>query len=438
MSMKRPSLLSACRILIATFLLCSVAFPAAPEVAPAQGRFQVVAEYTTKAKTNWYTDTWASPIATVNNQTWFVYVDPHSNPHVGQVINGKVTDLSVEAGYACTDDGHNEFSLGVDNDGFIHVLGNMHNNELRYWVSNKTYDITGGFKRRFGAIPGSFSYYHFFRNPAGELFMSARVQTRNAMQLSHGARGVGLFRYSTKTRTWERRGALAPCNDARYPVIFWNPTGHKKSGYQMYKSDLLFDRKGRLHFTSQVDNHQAEKTDNYVVYAYSDDQGRTFRRGDGSLITLPMNITKDASRPDVLEGSKETQLAERSGLLLDAENRPGVFYFTEKALWLRVLNGTHWEARKQLMTNRGDRAIGLSDAQGTMTITTKNHILIRLTGFDATPEFLHLTPEITHWDRGAKDLDKRLRGFEWNSTTGDFTLYRIEIAPAPAVSPDRP
>lgn len=410
------------RFLITPILL---AICAPVSAAPSDGlQLKSIVEYETKAKSGWYTDSWATSITSDSDTVFFVYVDAKKNPRVGRIDKSIVTDRSIEAGYTCDEDGHNEFSLAIDNDGYIHVAGNMHNNEFRYWVSEKPREITS-FKRRFNAIPGSFSYYSFTRNPKGELFLMARIQTRNARQLSHGARGVGLFSYSTQNRKWTSLGSPAPTHDSKYPVIFWNPNGRSGlKGYQMFKADMIFDRNGRLHFTAQCSEKSASDCDNHVVYAYSDDDGRSFHRADGGRITLPMNITENASRPDVLEGSRETKLAERSGLLIDSRNRPGVFYFTDNALWLRFWSGSKWEPRRKLMKSSAERAVGLSDSKGIMSVSMRGSIL-RMRDFEANPIMLKLDPEIIHWDRSAKDLHRQLRGIEWDSSTGSWKIHCI-------------
>ena len=135
MTTNRITRRQALRIGAGLVLVTSIAVAAADSTPRQSVKASAVILATAKARTNWYTDGWSSPVETDGETTYGVYVDPNLRPRIVSVTRGKVTDVAVEEGYTFDDDGHNELSMAVDSKGSLHILGNMHNNGLRYWVS---------------------------------------------------------------------------------------------------------------------------------------------------------------------------------------------------------------------------------------------------------------------------------------------------------------
>ena len=377
---------------------------------------------TAKARTNWYTDGWSSPVVTDGETTYGVYVDPNRRPRIVSVTRGKVTDVAVEDGYTFDDDGHNELSMAVDGKGSLHILGNMHNHGLRYWVSRVPRSVEKGFNRRFDAITGSFSYYSFFKNPKGDLFLIARAQALTEYSVP-GGRGLGLYKMSPDG-SWLARGQVPPSDKGKFPVIYWSATGSKEASYQMFKGDARFDRRGRLHLTLQVFGQKAS-AQNFVLYARSDDEGITWRRADGTELALPLDMDREGAIPDIIDGRPDARLSDRSGLWVDGKDRPGVTYFLDGTLWLRFHDGKNWQPRIKLMDSRALRSVSLSDRNGTMTLGL-GRSLLRLADFSHSPKMVALDANVFRWDRMAPDLEKGFTGIDWNRKTGDWKLVRLE------------
>jgi hypothetical protein len=95
-------------------------------------------------------------------------------------------------------DSHNYITMAVDNDGHLHVSGNMHAVELVYFRSEKPWDITT--LKRFAMIgeqENRATYPHFLTNPQGQLIFNYRD--------GGSGRGNHIYnKYNTKTRTWSR------------------------------------------------------------------------------------------------------------------------------------------------------------------------------------------------------------------------------------------
>jgi hypothetical protein len=355
-----------------------------------------VTEYATTAKSGWYTDCWASSITTVNGSTYFAYVDPDRHIQVGKMTHGSVSVTVVESGYTTADDGHNEACVAVDKDGYIHVMGNMHINEFRYWRSNVPWSITDGFTRHFNAIPGAFTYYAFRKDRNDELYMYARGQALTDKWVV-GSRGVCLYRYDTAAQTWTARGALAPHPDAAYPILFWDDNGKNGGAYQMFKADIRFDAANRLHFTSTINQDGASNTCNYAVYAYSDDGGLTFKKADGTVLDLPIMIDSGPHQGDVIDGYYNAGMGEHSGIFLDEQDRPGVYYSIDGKTWYRYWNGSAWQSRAELNNSGSSRAFALSDAWGTHTLVNGS-TWKRFEDFGIAPVTFDTNNSVYRWD----------------------------------------
>lgn len=173
-------------------------------------------------------------------------------------------------------DSHNTISMGIcPQDGTLHLAFDHHDNDLHYRKSvaglatnpdSSAWDAT-----RFGAtanqLVGSrlttITYPRFVTEPSGKLLMEFRI----------GSSGEGdsfLYEYDGTTGKWSRLGA-----DSRYL------DGVGNNGYI---NGLDYGTQGRLHVTwcwrespDVVSNHD-------LLYAYSDDHGRTWKNNAGTAV----------------------------------------------------------------------------------------------------------------------------------------------------------
>jgi len=96
-------------------------------------------------------------------------------------------------------DSHNYLKMAIDKNGFIHLSGNMHVNNLTYFRSTKPYDITTivQIKSMTGELEDKCTYPMFMKTAAGELIFGYR----------HGSSGSGnqIYNiYNADTQTWSR------------------------------------------------------------------------------------------------------------------------------------------------------------------------------------------------------------------------------------------
>jgi len=305
-----------------------------------------------------YAENTYTPITTYKGISYFIWLDTTRRPKIGKIENSKVTsidflDKDQKDIYTVRDDGHHKFSIGVDKEGYIHVVGDMHNygtpssfntihyperyrptnvtgvdkniktrnnldNFIMYWVSEKPEDITsfkftGGDKEK--AIPGfGFSYSAFHSDMNGELYIRHRARIA---YIGHydGEMGSIAAKYDTKTKTWTELGGLANPKelprfpnvaldyDPLYKSIFWENNGistgkNKKirNWYQGFTGDMTFDFNNRMHLSTSINNNNDKEFMTDVLYTYSDDQGKSFHRADGNSVKAPVRVESGQRR----------------------------------------------------------------------------------------------------------------------------------------------
>lgn len=222
------------------------------------------------------------------------------------------------------------WAIGADRDGYLHLIGGMHNvarvgdwipgsweklgisdktlPSALYWVSRNPGDITSfefaGQREDPRAIPcGNMNYMNFARSPDGTLFLYGRDQTWT----------WGLYRYDSTASHWTGLGAStsAMIQQARDSDLPWirdlagmnphygpatNPVlvgAWQPGAYNFNRSSwgIRFDRTGRMHVQMGIwgPTEGGRLTDG-PVYAYSDDQGDSFHRADGTPLRLPLTV----------------------------------------------------------------------------------------------------------------------------------------------------
>ena len=267
---------------------------------------------------------------------------------------GTANEKIINIPYRILRDAHHQFTIGIDKEGYIHILGGMHHhpwgntrhlentsfiqqsiNQVRamYWVSEQPEDISSF--RFLGADPvhglnsDGWSYTYFTYDNDMNMYMSGRIRANN-QSWSPGMIGMGIERYDTETKSWFALGKEVvnpndpndvdfPQYNARNKAVMWVKSGsngrdcplppegmtlgdincNAGDGYQAFKTDMHFDLDNRMHIAAAINTNNKIRSVNgtishansstHMVYAYSDDEGNTFRRMDGTAITLPIS-----------------------------------------------------------------------------------------------------------------------------------------------------
>ena len=263
------------------------------------------------------------------------------------------------------------WSLGIDQHGYLHLMGGMHNwvhpdeyipgsfeqlglsrhfeddnyPVLMYWVSSKVGDITSfefaGQRhnpRRIPVLQG-LNYMPFERDRNGVLYTFGRIYVQ-------GQQAFGLYRYNADTQRWIALGGYAPDVKKEFPVwanhniitgdvgvirsmrsphtapvnkaVFWE---RGTSWYNFSRGMLRFDRNNRMHFTVPLNSLGTDGImTSRTLYAYSEDGGETFHRADGTKIeSLPMTCSAGPGQADVLDLGGATRV------YFDAHGIPAVY-----------------------------------------------------------------------------------------------------------------
>ena len=176
--------------------------------------------------------------------------------------------------YATTStDSHNTISIGISRqDGTIHLAFDMHSSVLRYRKSVAglaTSPATAAWRTSsFGAVQTSLTgagmptmtYPQFLTTPAGKLQLALRTGTS-------GAGDEVLYEYAGGA--WSALGRFIDGTTANNNA---------------YLFGLEYDSTGLLHVTWTVRETSNASTNHDLFYAYSRDEGRTWRNNAGSVI----------------------------------------------------------------------------------------------------------------------------------------------------------
>ena len=341
---------------------------------------------------------WASMIGNnlVTGSSFWVYINPGLEAVVAKrSSDGTITTKVIMQGVE-NNDNHAEFSLGVDNEGYIHVIGGQHNSSPNYYVSKNPDDITSfdfrGNNLSIGGVEGTqITYQSFVRSNKGTLFVYYRSNISN--DFVTGARSIALARYDTKTKRWTMIGGrnYQVTNTACQTIggqtgitaFVWNNSGvgdmRPASGkcisnahYQGYQLKVKFDQNNGMHITYNMADsinvdYSASDVSRFMThlfYAYSPDEGNTWFKANGSKITtFPITkasgdlVHKSIPAGYVYPAVTSTQtMFNSSSIILDKDGLPIIIQgdIISNSTLMYKWSGTSWVNQASL-TNRTDR-----------------------------------------------------------------------------------
>ncbi|MGL4632847.1 MAG: BNR-4 repeat-containing protein [Leadbetterella sp.] len=183
-------------------------------------------------------------------------------------------------------------AVAVDKKGFIHATADMHNQAWVYYRSKVAGSIVDGFETI--TPPGQLvTYPQFFKDRNDELYLTFRNKVKlPPNQWKDGSNGGGIAKYNSESGAFEMLGGV---DHGLEKTVFWSSTGGTTgNNYQKPSVRLYFDHKNRMHVVCNFINEPTNGTsevNTHIMYAYSDDGGKTFRKLDGATISkLPMDV----------------------------------------------------------------------------------------------------------------------------------------------------
>jgi hypothetical protein len=238
--------------------------------------------------------------------TW---VDSQGTPYVSKRPRGdddwEVVEVAGLPGNPLdaptVDDPHHVHVLGVDAEGHIHVMGNMHRDPLRYVRSTRPGDITEWEPADVAGDASHVTYPKLVRLPDDTLLFFRREGTP-------GDSGILLDALPPGADGWEHVGTVLDGRPSDEIPYIHRVAVDPSSG----AIHLAFMWRGRP--------FPEPDTNNDVGYARSDDGGRTWRTSDGRVLARPMTHEDAEILVDTVP--RHSGLLNNGGMAVDAEGHP--------------------------------------------------------------------------------------------------------------------
>lgn len=199
--------------------------------------------------------------------------------HTGAIAEYKLRNPNnASLTYKITDDPyHVAPSVGIDQNGYIHVVANMHYHGWQYWRSANAYNVAGGFVWK-GCVlsatpepnitgapsvnspPGyMISYPYFFNDKEGRLYVAYRQRLTSSW--GAGCVGGAVAQYVVSSQRWLAVGGtdytlpngMLPWNGIKAPTLIYHTDGSTDiPAYQGYNISVAFDAWNQMHLATTL------------------------------------------------------------------------------------------------------------------------------------------------------------------------------------------
>ena len=195
-------------------------------------------------------------------------------------------------------DAHNAISLAVDGEGVLHIAWDHHGQPLRYARGRRpgSLELMNPMPMT-GRLESAVTYPEFYLLPDGDLLFLYRDG-------SSGSGNVLLNRYHIAAREWR---------PVQHPLI--DGEGQRNA----YVNRIVIDAHGRWHISWTWRETPDVATNHDVLYAVSDDEGKTWRTSAGERYTLPITAANGEVASPVAQGS---ELINQTSMAADTAGRP--------------------------------------------------------------------------------------------------------------------
>lgn len=243
---------------------------------------------------------WWNPLAEHDGETYFAFDAPaeKENEHEIHVAkrspSGEWSAGCLQAGDGtCVryndDIGHNQPSIAIDGNGYIHAFVSMHGHNWRYYRSDEPASVTT-LTDHSAEMPdpdGGVTYPTTTSSPTGDVYVIARVTSAETGAYPSGR----LYRWDMDTNAWERVAVFA-----------------SENGFSVYPDQLQTDDLGQVHILWEWASGGASgirHLGSYLVYQPNQDR---FISASGRSVQVP--VTTEAPDDVVyqpLEGEESKQ-----------------------------------------------------------------------------------------------------------------------------------
>ncbi|TWT36482.1 hypothetical protein KOR34_13880 [Posidoniimonas corsicana] len=234
------------------------------------------------------------------------------------------TGVNLDNGDSPSWDAHNVISLGIAGDGSLHLAYDHHNDDLRYMTSVPGAATAASWDASLlnaerdslnvgGPTLGDVTYPRFIRDPStGALAMTYRTG-------SSGNGNVNITTLDSSTSTWAAPQRFVDGTD---PIFYNDPYGSGSNNRNAYLNGLDIDSTGRMHTTWTWRESATGSSNHDIAYAYSDDNGATWRNNDGAVIGTPGSpITLNSPGATVVPLDRGNTLMNQQTQIVDPDGR---------------------------------------------------------------------------------------------------------------------
>lgn len=244
----------------------------------------------------------------------------------GKWLLANLSDMGILNRASVKKDGHNNFSIGVDKLGYIHIAGDMHAETQNYVRSATPQNFDFVDTYMLTPTDGGLSYPRFVKRKDGELLFIYRKDE----DVSHFGADTHINIYDTTTKTWSK---LVP------KLIDGVATNEHP-----YLNHVAVGKDGSIQITGTF-RSQSLGGNNDIFYMKSPDGGITWTKSNGEVYTLPVTHTtlEIAKFVSVTKG-----LLNQNGFEIDEEGNPHVTYYMKESvssptnIYHLYHNGTSW------------------------------------------------------------------------------------------------
>ncbi|MDP4261257.1 MAG: BNR repeat-containing protein [Bacteroidota bacterium] len=237
-------------------------------------------------------------------------------------------------------DAHNCISIIVDGSGYLHIAWDHHGNKLRYCQSLQPGSLQLSNELSMTGIHESkVTYPEFYKLSNGDLIFLYR----------DGASGNGnlvMNHYFLSTKKWEQ-----------VQTNLIDGEGKRNAYWQ-----ACTDGKGSFHISWVWRESSDVATNHDVCYARSDDGGKTWKRSDGSLYSLPINA---ANAEYIMHIPQNSELINQTSMCTDAVGDPYIAtYWKPAGTTIPQYQLIYWDGKKwsSQQVSAREKAFSLSGA----------------------------------------------------------------------------
>ncbi|MFA9190526.1 BNR repeat-containing protein [Flavobacterium sp. FZUC8N2.13] len=211
-------------------------------------------------------------------------------------LNAKKWDVVITPYSGNVKDAHNDISIAIDIEGYLHVSWDHHDTRLRYARSKSPFSLELGEEQSMtGKDEAKVTYPEFHNLPNGKLLFCYRS----------GASGRGnmiMKSYDVKTQQWtELQNNLIDGENQR--SAYWQICVGEKGIYISWVWRESWD----------------VSTNHDICYAFSADGGKTWQKSTGEKYNLPITKSTAEHAWDVPQNSS---LINQTSMTVDAEGNP--------------------------------------------------------------------------------------------------------------------